>query len=81
MIDQLKPIAQEFVTVTPDNPRALPAEELAKMLITSGLTATACDSVADGVALAIRRAGKDGIVCALGSLYMLGEVRASLGVE
>ena len=80
MIDQLKPIAQEFITVTPDNPRALPAEELASLLTAGGLTATACDSVADGVALAIRRAGKDGIVCALGSLYMLGEVRSSLGV-
>lgn len=81
MIEQLAPIAQEFITVTPDNPRAMEAKELATLLRASNLVATACNSVSEGVSLAISRAGKDGIVCALGSLYMLGEVRAALGAK
>lgn len=81
MIDSIGPIAGEFVTVTPDNPRAMSAEELAALLKRLGFIATACESVAAGVRLAIDRAGKDGIVCALGSLYMLGDVRAALGAK
>ena len=81
MIDQLAPLAQEFITVTPDNPRALSADVLAGMLVERGLAATSRGSVADGVHLAIERAGADGIVCALGSLYLLGDVRALLGAK
>jgi dihydrofolate synthase/folylpolyglutamate synthase len=72
---------REFITVTPNNPRALDAKQLASVLLDRGMTATACNTVNDGVHLAIERAGSDGIVCALGSLYMLGDVRASLGVQ
>ena len=66
--------AVEFITVTPDNPRALPAQELAKYLASFGKPVTACDSVADGVRLAIDHAGKDGTVLCYGSLYLLGDV-------
>ena len=81
MIEQIGPIADELFTVTPDNPRAIPARELASLLISQGLNATACESVSSGVSSAIARAGKDGIVCALGSLYMLGDVRSALSVK
>lgn len=78
MIEQLSPLAKEFITVTPDNPRALDAAGLAELLREQGRSAIACDSVAAGVRLAIERAGKDGVVCALGSLYMLGDVRKAI---
>ena len=81
MIDQLAPLAKEFITVTPDNPRALSADVLAGMLVERGLIATSRGSVAKGVQLAIERAGADGIVCAIGSLYLLGDVRAELGAN
>ena len=81
MIDKLAPLAKEFITVTPDNPRALSADVLAGMLVERGLIATSRGSVAQGVQLAIERAGADGIVCALGSLYLLGDVRAELGAN
>ncbi len=81
MIDQIGPIASEFVTVTPNNTRAMRATELANLLRQLGYTATASESVESGVQLAISRAGKSGIVCALGSLYMLGDVRSPLGVN
>jgi len=81
MIDALAPLAKEFVTVTPDNPRALHADVLAAMLSERGLRVVSRNSVAEGVRTAIEQAGADGIVCALGSLYMLGDVRAALGVH
>ena len=75
MFRRLSPFAREFVTVTPDNPRALPAAELSAYIArTLGLPATPCDTVAQGVALASEKAGPTGAVCACGSLYMLGEV-------
>ena len=51
------------------------AEELASRISALGVRATACASVADGVARAIEAEGPDGVACALGSLYMSGEVR------
>lgn len=75
MFRRLAPFAREFVTVTPDNPRALPAKDLSDYIEkTLGLPATPCDTVADGVALAAEKAGPQGAVCACGSLYMMGEV-------
>ena len=81
MLDQLVPLAKAFVTVTPDNPRALNADVLAAMLQERGLNAVSCGSVEEGVARAIELAGDNGIVCALGSLYLLGDVRKALGVN
>jgi len=79
MISLLAPLAKEFITVTPDNPRALDAAALAEMLKSRNLSVTPCDTITDGVRLAILKAGPDGVVCAVGSLYMLGEVRSVLG--
>lgn len=70
--------AKEFVTVTPGNPRALPADKLAEYLNDFGKPVTACRSVADGVRLAVEHTKKDGVVLCYGSLYMLGEVYAAV---
>ena len=69
--------AAEFITVTPDNPRALTAQELARYLASFGKPVTACDTVAEGVRLAIDHAGKSGTVLCYGSLYLLGDVIAA----
>lgn len=71
------PYAERFITVTPDNPRALSARELKTYLSQFGKPVTACDTVPDGVAEAIRQAGPDGVVLAYGSLYMVGDIRAA----
>ena len=81
MIELLSPLAKEFVTVTPDNPRALSADVLAAMLIERGQSAVSCGSVEESVRVSIERAGVNGVVCALGSLYLLGDVRAALGIH
>lgn len=69
------PLAAEFFTVRPNNPRAMSAEELARRIEALGAKATPCASVAEGVARAAEAEGADGVACALGSLYMSGEVR------
>ena len=70
-IGLLLPIAQEFYTVTPNNDRAMPAEELAKLIRSFGATATSFSSVADAIETAAR--GEEPSL-AVGSLYMAGEV-------
>ncbi len=78
MFRDLAPFAREFVTVTPPNPRALKAEDLAEHLKRYDLPVTACKTVAEGVNTAIDHAGPDGVVCACGSLYMIGDICAAL---
>ena len=43
-----------------------------------GAKATPCPTVADGVRTAIEKAGRDGVVCACGSLYMIGDIVEAL---
>lgn len=80
MLDTLAPAADAFVCVTPDSPRALPAAELAARLARFGKPATVCESIAEGVSEAQMQAGEDAVVCAVGSLYMAGEIRACMGM-
>lgn len=72
----LAPIASLFLTVRPDNPRAMSAEQLAKTLQEDfGAAARPCPTIEDGVKEALQTAGRDGVVCALGSLYFSEDVR------
>lgn len=70
-VELLIPIAAEFYTVTPNNDRAMPSEELAALIRTYGVTATPFSSVADAIETAGR--GEEPSL-AVGSLYMAGEV-------
>ena len=73
----MEPYFSAFVTVTPDNPRALPAQELAKMLERFGKPVSACASVEEGVRTAISMASGSDAVVAFGSLYMVGDIRTA----
>ena len=68
----------EFVCVTPDNPRKLPAAKLAEHLQRAGAQAVACATVAEGVAKAKELAGADGAVLCFGSLYTIGDIKAAV---
>ena len=81
LTDILAPVADEFVTVTPDCPRALSAADYAGHLEKYGKPVTACASIAAGVEKARSLAGPDGLVCAVGSLYMAGPIRDCFGLE
>ena len=75
MMAMLLPLADEFVAVKPDNPRAMEADELAGLLTELGARAEKCDGIDEAVKLVLSRAGDDGIVACLGSLYFSAEIR------
>lgn len=75
MLKLLAPIAGQVFTVRPESPRAMPAEELADRVRRWDVPAVPCGSVEAGLRAAAAAAGPEGAVCALGSLYLVGEVR------
>ena len=75
------PLIRRWIAVTPDNPRALPADRLAETLGSFGADAVACENIAQGVTLAKRLCRKDGGIVCFGSLYLLGELRQRFGAE
>ena len=75
MMRKLLPLASSFITVTPPSMRAMAAGELAALLRTmTDKPVQAAASLDQGCALALKDAGEDGVICALGSLYMVGEL-------
>ena len=75
MMSIIAPIAESFIAVRPDYPRAMDVQTLAKKLARYRVPVIACDKITDGVTKAVGRAGKDGVICALGSLYFSAEIR------
>ena len=78
MYRPMLPYIQEFVCITPPNPRKLEATELAEHLRRVGATAMPCKTIEEGVKLAVEKAGKDGVVLCFGSLYTIGDIRNAL---
>ncbi len=74
-------IADDIVTVTPDNPRALDAQTYADALCQHGAHAQAAKSLEEGLAEAARLAGDDAVIVAAGSLYFAGSLRTALGLS
>lgn len=80
MIEIIAPIASEFFTVTPDySRRAMEAPQLAEAISRLGFKATAYESVDAGIEAMLLAAKDVGKCCAMGSLYMAGDVRAYFG--
>jgi len=80
MGDILNEAADEYVCVAPDSPRALSAGDLAEFLAGYGKPVQCCESIPEAVATAKEAAGEEGVVCAAGSLYMAGPIRAEFGL-
>ena len=80
MLRDLCGLAEETITVTPDNPRAMCAQELAQRMNEAGGHARASDTLEEGLALAREAAGEQGIIIAAGSLYFAGSLRSLLGL-
>ena len=81
MADRLRTRVRCAVCVAPQNPRALPAEELAEAFARRGVRAETADGAAKGLRRARALAGPSGTVLAAGSLYLIGELRALLRQE
>jgi len=78
MYKPVLPFVQEFVCITPPSPRKLDAGLLAEYLKEVGAVATPCDTIPEGVRLALQKAGGDGVVLCFGSLYSIADIRTSL---
>lgn len=80
MIRMAAPFAADFVAVTPESERALPAADLrAQIESLTGLPAQDGGGVKQGLALAMAGKGAGDIICAFGSLYQVGEIRSYFG--
>ena len=79
MADRIASVADTVFCLTPDNPRALSAEEYAKVFAEKGIPSVACASVSEAVEAAFSWAKKnDKPIISLGSLYMYCEVVAAI---
>ena len=75
----LRPLAQHIITAeTPNNPRALPAEELAAAVAKVNPSVEAAGSIAQAVEKALTLAGKEDAIIIFGSLSFLGEAADAL---
>ena len=76
---RLATVASSAVTITPDNPRALSAQEYAEELRLCGVDASHCDSVIHALRKGREIAKNEGrALCCLGSLYTYVDVINSL---
>ena len=76
MIDILAPLCESVFCVRPDNPRALPSDELAAAWQAGGVTAEGYPDVKAAMAAALARARAEGRpVFILGSLYLYREAK------
>lgn len=82
VIDLTYKYADQIITVTPpENPRALPAYELAKEIAKVHSKVTAVDSLEEAVEMSRLLAGKDDVIIAFGSLSYLGRLMQLLGYK
>jgi dihydrofolate synthase/folylpolyglutamate synthase len=75
MIEAVIPLAHCFITVTPNNDRALSAEELSQILVSYCKSVYVSDTIELAIRTSLELASQDDIICAFGSLYYVGEVR------
>ena len=72
---RLSEVSDRTFTITPDNGRALTADEYASVLSNNGVLATPCKNIGEALKLATDEARKRGTaLCILGSLYTYVDV-------
>ncbi len=74
MLDMLACVTDKIYSISPENPRALNADELAIAANRHGIKASSFESIKGAVSTAVCEQGADGVVFALGSLYMYSEI-------
>ena len=75
VVKMLSGAFDKVVTVTPSNPRAMQAEELADLWKAENISAEAAENVEAAIAKAVELAGADGVVVCCGSLFLCADVR------
>ena len=74
MLARLLPLADEVVMTTANHPRSATPEQLVEMAAGLGHEATVTHSVADGLRAALAAAGPRDLVCATGSIIVVGDL-------
>ncbi len=75
IMDMLSSKADTIITVTPNNERAVPSAELAGILKSFSNHVIDGLSIENGLKIAVDLADRESVICAFGSLYMIGEIR------
>lgn len=79
VIELTAPLAEHIITVeTPDNPRALPAEELKVAVSEINPSVEAAKNISEAVTKSLKNAGKDDAIIIFGSLSFLGEAEMAV---
>ena len=74
IVAELVPRADSVIATRSRHPRAMPPEKLAGVIAGSGAKAEIAEDVAQAISIARAKAGKQDIICATGSLFLVGEV-------
>lgn len=78
VIDYLLSVSKEIYTLTPNNPRAMKADDLSKLInYHSNIKVTSLQNTEDIINI-LEKVNKDEIIAFVGSLYMIGDVRSTL---
>ncbi len=72
--DELRQITKDFIVTEPDNPRKLPADELAQILSRKGARCRIAANAEEAFRIAVNTENMDVIIFA-GSLYLIGKIR------
>lgn len=76
MIEAISPIADRFITVTPNSDRALEAEKTAEVIKSYCSNVSASATIKEAIEKSLRESEPGDVICAFGSLYYIGEVRS-----
>lgn len=74
VLSTVLPLCRKAITVTPNNPRALPAEELKKTAAVY-CPAQCADNITQALEMALHERKPDEAIMIFGSLYLAGEIR------
>ena len=74
IVAELAPRADIIIATRSRHPRAMPPEELAGVIAGSGVKAEIAEDIARAVSIARVKAGRKDLICATGSLFLVGEI-------
>jgi len=74
IVEELAPLANSVIVTRSRHPRATKPEVLAGEFARVGVKAEAAEDITRAVAKALKRAGRKDLICATGSLFLVGEM-------
>lgn len=75
IVECVNHLADKYITLTPNSPRALKSKDLANFLKNYNSKVFDAETVVNAMNIAIKECKEDEIICVFGSLYFIGQVR------